>query len=175
MAEKVYTCRACHQPFTGKDEEMGITWYYRSRGYAYHMDCWKKLTSIHNDKNADEWFDLIFDLITRELHEDYDYFKIKTQAQSFISKYNYTMKGIYFTLHWFFLVEKKEYKKEYGIGIIPHIYHKATQYWLEQERKQEGIMAEIEKLKKIEAAEAKVINVKTTREKKKRSAAPVLD
>ena len=172
MADKVYTCRACHKTFVGKDEELGITWYYRSKGYTYHMDCWKSLTEIHADKTADEWLDLIFDLITRELHGSYDYFKIKAQAQSFVNKHGFTMKGIYFTLHWFFLIDKREYKQEYGIGIVPHIYERATQYWCEQERKQAGIMAEIERLKTLEAAEAKVIAVKTTRKKKKLTAAP---
>lgn len=175
MADKVYTCRKCHKQFTAKEEEREITWHARSRGYYYHMSCWNEYIQKDNDKNSDEWLDLIFDLITRELHGTYDYFKVKAQAEGFVNKGGFSMKGIYFTLYWFFIVHKGEYKPEYGIAIVPHVYEQSSAYWLEQESKRQGIMAEIEKIKRIEAAEGRTIRANNVRKKKKQSAEPTLD
>ena len=82
--EKLLTCRKCHKVFTAKTEEEGITWYSRSRGYNYHMECWKELTDNSKTKTEDEWIDLIFDLITREIQGNYAFFRIKAQIDGFI-------------------------------------------------------------------------------------------
>jgi hypothetical protein len=108
------------------------------------------------------------------LHGTYDYFKIKAQAEGFVNKGGYSMKGIYFTLYWFFIIKKGEYKPEYGIAIVPHIYEESSVYWLEQENKKQGIMAEIEKIKRIEATQQRVIKT-PTRKKRKITAEPTLD
>ena len=174
MADRILTCRKCHKQFVAKDEEKGITWHERSRGYNYHMECWQEFINKNNDRNDEAWFDLIVDLITRELHEDYDYFKIKAQADGYVSKGGYSMKGIYFTLYWFFLIHKGEYKKEFGIAIVPHVYEQSSAYWLEQENKRSGIMDEIEKIKRIEAAEGRKIQVRK-KKKKAPTAEPTFD
>lgn len=175
MADKVYTCRKCHAQFVAKEEEREITWHARARGYYYHMDCWKSFTERNNDKNSDEWLDLIFDLITREVHGSYDFFKIKAQAEGFVTKGGMSMKGVYFTLYWFFVVCKREYKEEYGIAIVPHVYEQSAAYWLEQETKRHGIMDEIEKIKKIEAEEGRTIRGGNKRKQRKPTAEPTLD
>jgi hypothetical protein len=156
-------------------EEEGITWVSRSKGWSYHIDCWNEHIDSNKEKSAADWFDLIFDLITRELHSSYDYHKIKAQADNFCNKGNLTMKGIYFTCYYFFIVKKQAYEPKYGIGIVPHIYEDASAYWLEQERKKNGIMKEIERIKTIEAGEARKINVKNRTIKKKVIAEPTFD
>ena len=175
MAEKILTCRKCHKMFVAKEEEKGITWVERSRGYNYHMSCWNE----HLDRDAEhgdaDWLDLIFDLISRELHADYDYFKIKAQAENFVNKGGYSMKGVYWTLYWFFIVNKGEYKKEYGIGIMPHVHERACEYWLEQESKKKGILDELLKIQRIEAENGRTIQVNNRRKVKQRSAEPTID
>ena len=172
MSDRIATCRLCHEQFVAREDEKEITWHHRSQGHDYHMSCWKKYTDTTKEKNSEEWLDLIFDLITRELHESYDYFKIKAQAENYI-KGNRSMKGIYFTLYWYFLIKKKPYKQEYGIGIVPFVYDDAVLYWAERKKKENSIMEEIEKLKTIDAMEAKIINVNKSKRKKKRSEEPV--
>lgn len=174
MADKIYTCRKCHQTFIAKEEEKEVTWHQRSKGYNYHMSCWESYLKKDSDKNDDEWLDLIFDLITRELHSSYDFFKIKAQADGFVNKGGMSMKGIYFTLYWFFIVRKGEYKEEYGIAIVPHVYDQSASYWLEQENKRHGLMDEIEKIKRIEAAEGRVIRGTPRRRKRKQSEEPTI-
>ena len=163
--EKLLTCRKCHKVFTAKTEEEGITWYSRSRGYNYHMECWKELTDNSKTKTEDEWIDLIFDLIMREIQGNYAFFRIKAQIDGFI-KNGMTAKGIYFACYYFFIVKKQAYKEEYGIGIVPHVYEDSCNYWIEEERKKQGIMQEIVRLQKIEAGEARKIASKKPRKHK---------
>ena len=85
-----------------------------------------------------------------------------------------SMKGIYFTLYWFFIVHRGEYKEEYVIAIVPHVYDQSAAYWLEQENKRHGIMDEIEKIHRIEAAEGRVIRGTPKRRKRKQSEEPTI-
>jgi hypothetical protein len=84
------------------------------------------------------------------------------------------MKGIYFTAYWYFVLEKKDYKPEYGLGIIPYVYDQSVNYWSERQRKEAGIMEEILKIKKIEAGEGRDIRSRNRKVKHKVTAEPTL-
>lgn len=156
--EKFYTCRICHKKFIAKEEEKEVTWHERARGYYYHMECWNKYIDIKNEKNDAQWYDLIFDIITRQCHGTYDFQQIKAQVNKFIAKDGCSMKGIYFTLYWYLVINKHKWESKYGIGIVPCIYKDAILYWAEQEKKKKGIMEEIERNNKIEASKARIVN-----------------
>jgi hypothetical protein len=67
-----------------------------------------------------------------------------------------TAKGIYFTLRYFYEIEKGDASKcENGIGIVPHIYERGTCYWGERNNRDKGICARIE-AQIMQAAEKKV-------------------
>jgi hypothetical protein len=67
-----------------------------------------------------------------------------------------TAKGIYFTLRYFYEIEKGDVSKsENGIGIVPHIYERGTCYWGERNQRDKGICARIE-AQILQAAEKKV-------------------
>ena len=56
-----------------------------------------------------------------------------------------TAKGIYFTLRYFYEIEKGDAtKSENGIGIVPHVYERGTCYWGERNLRDKGICARIE-------------------------------
>ena len=56
-----------------------------------------------------------------------------------------TAKGIYFTLRYFYEIEKGDKtKSENGIGIVPHVYERGTCYWGERNLRDKGICARIE-------------------------------
>lgn len=171
--DKVFTCRFCKKPFIAKEEDMGNTWFLRSQGYAYHIDCWNKLRNIHMEKNSDEWFDLIFDLIVRDLHSTYNFFLIKRQCEKMLES-GKTMKGIYFTCYWYFVVQGKEYQPKFGIGIIPYVYDQSIQYWSIQQEKEKDLLVEIENLKRIEAGKGTHIAANRKRKKRKAASEPVL-
>ena len=162
---KIVTCRKCHQPITIVEEERGVTWHQRSHGWYYHLSCWNDFIDMTQNKNSAEWNDLIFDLIARELKSEYNYFQVNTQLNKFMES-GLTAKGIYYTAYWYFIVKKKPYKPEYGLGIIPHVYNESTEYWVEQENKREGIMDEIARLQRIEAEAGRKVAAKTSQKKK---------
>ncbi len=163
-------CRLCKQELTGQE---GIDYIMRSKGYYYHKTCWEKYNNMDVPKTDDEWFDLIFEIITKDCHSTYNFFQIKSQCAKMIAE-GKTMKGIYFTAYWYFVLQKKEYKPEYGLGIIPYVYDQSTNYWLERQRKETGILEEISKIKKIEAGIGRSIGSHNKRSKHKITAEPVL-
>lgn len=173
MGEKIYTCRYCGKKFVAKDEEREITWHQRAKSYNYHMDCWKKhiKANIGEERSDDEYLDLIFEVITNDLHSTYNYFLICKQFEKML-KDNKTAKGIYFTCYWYFVIKNKEYKPEYGIGIIPYIYDDSVIFWQNEERKQKGIMEEILKIQEIEKAEGRRVGVRRSNRRTVKTAEP---
>lgn len=165
-------CRICKQEIDTKVAEEGKDWLMRSKGWYYHTSCWEKYTNKQELKTSEEWFDLIFDIIVRDLHSSYEYFKIKAQCDKMVAQ-GKTMKGIYFTTYWYFVLEKKEYKPEFGLGIIPYVYDQSTMYWAEREKKEKGILNEILKIKSIEAGEGRAVKARKT-PRRKVTAEPVI-
>lgn len=163
--ERVGTCRFCHKPVLLKEESRNIEWVERSINYYYHKDCWEQFIDNTQIKTMEQWQDLIFDLIKRELCSSYNYFMIVKQLEKMRSN-NLTMKGIYFSAYYWFVIKKNEYKPEFGLGIIPFIYEESTQYWIEAERKKKGLLEEIAKIQAIEAQKGRKIKVNRNRKKK---------
>lgn len=170
---QIFTCRWCHKKFFAKEEEEGITWYKRAKNYYYHKECFDEFINLNNDKNSEVWFDLIFDIFTRQLHSTYDFFKIKSQAERFVKENIATMKGIYYSLYYYYIVKNKEYKPEYGIGIIPYIYNESIEYWSNQEKINKDIMKQIIQIQELEKTGTK-ISLKTRKKKEKITKEPIL-
>ena len=83
-------------------------------------------------------------------------------------KYGYTYKGMFFSVKYFFEIKKNSWDKATGaIGIVPYVYQEATDYWVEREAKESGILAKIEKQIAARAA-AEPIVIKKKQEKKKK-------
>ena len=83
-------------------------------------------------------------------------------------KYGYTYKGMFFSVKYFFEIKKNSWDKANGaIGIVPYVYKEATDYWVEREAKESGILAKIEKQIAARAA-AEPIVIKKKQEKKKK-------
>ena len=74
-----------------------------SKNYYYHTNCynsWKK-----NDKKSDEdWKEMIYDFIARDLKKNYNYHMCEKQIESLL-KAQRTYKGIYFTLKYFYEIK----------------------------------------------------------------------
>lgn len=163
-------CRICKQELEG---ELGVDYIMRSKGWYYHKSCWEQYTNQDVPKTDEEWFDLLFEIITKDCHSDYNYYQIKNQCAKMVAD-GKTMKGIYFTAYWYFVLEKKDYKPEYGLGIIPYVYDQSVNYWSERQQKEAGIMEEILKIKKIEAGEGRDIRSRNRKVKHKVTAEPTL-
>ena len=133
-------CRVCKEEIdkTKDDWIMPVTnWYYHRKCY----EDWKKATPATDE----EYKAYIYDFISRDLKVSYDYHMCEAQRQKFV-KDNMTNKGIFFALKYFYEVKHNSWDKGHGgIGIVPFIYTESCTYWANQERKTEGIIADIER------------------------------
>lgn len=154
-------CRICHYPIDKVKEKEGEVWIQPSRGQYFHKVCyetWKAAPSTDED-----WVDMIFDFLARDMKVSYNYFLCKAQIEKFWKEQKINPKGIYFTLKYFYEVKHNSWEKGHGgLGIVPWVFDDAKAYWIEQERKKRGFMAAVEQ----QARERSI--VKITRKEKSR-------
>lgn len=161
------TCRYCGNPVFTPADKKDITWMQRSKGWFYHLSCWHEFISTEGkstEKTDDQWFDLIFDVLKRELKSSYNFHQIKKQCENMI-KDGMTMKGIYYAVNYIFLIKNTRYEPKYGLGLIPHIYEESANYWYERWLNEEDIFHQIERLQEMRETDKKIILMK---EKKKK-------
>lgn len=153
-------CRLCKEPIDRNEEKEGIDWIMASRNWFYHKKCYESWKQSQ-PKEDDEWIDLIYDFISRDLKVPYDYFKCETQRKKFL-KEDMTNKGIFFALKYFYEVKHGDWNKGYeGIGIVPYIYVDSCRYWTKKEKEGAGILKKIEEqMKEARARGRKVIHKK---------------
>ena len=148
-------CRICHLAIKKEKEKENIDWIMPSKNYYYHKKCyetWKETPTSEQD-----WIDLIYDFLSRDLKVSYDYFKCSAQIKKFWKENKINPKGIYFTLKYFYEIKNNTWSKGYGgLGIVPYVFTEAKNYWIEQERKKHGFIEQLEK----QIKERKVIKIK---------------
>ena len=153
-------CRLCKEPIDRNEEKEGVDWIMPSRNWFYHKKCYESWKQTR-PKEDDEWIDLIYDFISRDLKVSYDFFKCETQRKKFL-KEDMTNKGIFFALKYFYEVKHGNWDKGYeGIGIVPYIYVDSCRYWAKKEKEGAGILKKIEEqMKEARARGRKVIHKK---------------
>lgn len=159
-------CRVCGEEIDRNIDPEGKEWLMTSKNYFYHRKCydnWKK-AQLDDDE---QYIDLIYDFIVRDLKESYDWWVCEAQRKKFIKENKMTNKGILFALKYFYEIKKGDWKKGHGgIGIIPFIYNESCAYWAARERQSDGLIKEIERQMR-EAAERPKVRVKKKDKKKK--------
>lgn len=176
----IVTCRWCHEKFD-TDEMSPDEWVASGKsGKAYyHKKCYiaKGTPGAQRPERVDSsdaelfklYLESIIDFIERDLRRfDYDPGRIGMMMKDYRKKYGYTYKGMFFSVKYFFEIKKNSWDKANGaIGIVPYVYQEATDYWVEREAKESGILAKIEKQIAARAA-AEPIVIKKKQEKKKK-------
>ena len=141
-------------------------WIKPVNNYYYHRDCyyeWKK----SNPTDDEEYRDLIYDFIKRDMHFEYSYWKCEAQLNKFV-KNGMTLKGVFFALKYFYEVSHGDWSKGHGgVGIVPYIYEDSCRYWARREQEQKGAIAEIEQ-QMLEAHQREVKKVLAPQPKKKK-------
>lgn len=155
-------CRICKGPIDRNTTQEGIDWVMPSKNWFYHKKCYddwgKKKGDVHATLDAELWKDATWDYLTKELKIPIIYEKMKSQWENFIKK-GKTAKGIYFSLRYFYDVQKgNPEKSEGGIGIVSYIYDEGCKYWVDQEVRNKGICERIEEQIRA-AAEQKRIEI----------------
>lgn len=156
-------CRICKEKINKEKDD----WIMPSNLYYYHRKCyedWKASTPV-TDR---EYKSFIYDFISRDLKVSYDYHMIEAQINKFVKENKCTIKGIFFTLKYFYEVKKNDWDKGHGgIGIVPFVYNEACNYWILREKESNGIVAQIERqMKEAEKREVKTV-VRQNKKKKK--------
>ena len=154
------SCRVCHYPID-KTKEEGVDWIQPSKGWYFHKDCYE--TWKATPATDDDWVDMIYDFLARDLKVKYEYHMCQAQIENFWKKKKINPKCIYFTLKYFYEIKGNSWDKGHGgIGIVPYVFDDAKAYWIAQERKKRGFMKELE-----EQAKERSI-VKITRSERRR-------
>ena len=170
-------CRICK----GKIDRDGQNdWCMPQDKWYYHIACFDdfakkrgaiKEGDIHIEVDDDMWKGAVYDYLKKDVKIALNFTKFQSQWDNFLKK-GMTAKGIYFTLRYFYEIEKGDTSKcENGIGIVPHIYERGTCYWGERNNRDKGICARIE-AQIMQAAEKKV---KVIRQAPKVAKKPVID
>ena len=153
-------CRLCKIEIDKEKDD----WVMPSRNYYYHRQCYKNWKKAQPE-NDDDYIDLIYDFIARDLKVTYDYWICEAQRKKFL-KEQMTNKGILFALKYFYEVKHGDWEKGHGgIGIIPFIYTDSCAYWAARERQSAGTIAEIERQMRAAAERKKVSVTKKTKPK----------
>jgi hypothetical protein len=148
MAHEV-VCRVCKKKI---DIDVATDWVMPSKNWYYHVKCYndwlkrKGERSLNIERTEDEWFELLKDYIWRDIKlPDINWTKVTSQWKNFLRQ-QYTPKGMYFAILYFYEVQhnNREASKG-GIGIIPNIYYESAQYWSNLEQKRAGVLEDIVK------------------------------
>ena len=127
---------------------------YIKRGtHYYHKSCYelrekrKKNPNIKDEATDDFWKDAAYDYLKKIVKVEMSTLFFK-QWYSYLNQKgaDYTAKGLYFAILYFYEIRNGDKNKANGgIGIIPYIYDESRRYWYDRESKQHGIIEQIEK------------------------------
>ena len=137
-------CRQCHRKDIDRNADPnGETWVMPSKNWFYHRSCYENWK--HSTPETDEEYrKFIYDFIARDLKVPYNYHMCNAQINKFVKENKFTIKGIFFTLKYFYQIKDGDWNKgNGGIGIVPFVYNEACAYWVEQEYKTKGITEQI--------------------------------
>lgn len=155
-------CRVCKEQIDKSKDD----WIMPSKNWYYHKSCYKSWKEAKYS-NDEDYIDLIYDYIARDLKVTYDYHMCEAQRKKFIKDNRMTNKGILFALKYFYEVKHGDWSKGHGgIGIIPFVYTDSCAYWAAKERESGGIIKEIEKQMREAAERRKTIVIQEVKPRK---------
>lgn len=166
----IVMCRLCKKRFDTDLEETVV----KGQKSYYHKRCyeeWVENKSVRGHMDNEYWYEAVIDYLYRDVKMSVDFMKIRSQWENFLKPgKKMTPKGIYFTIRYFYEIEKGDpAKAQGGIGIVQSLYPKATQYWHDMEVRKSGtIDAIIEQINNRKNREVKVIKQKTETKQKSR-------
>ena len=143
-------CRICKREI---DIDASHEWIMPSTNWYYHPNCYesrikqKGERAVSVERTSDEWFSLLKDYIYRDIKiPGLDWSKVSSQWKNFLKTKNFTPKGIYFAVLYFYEVQHGNVElAKGGIGIVSNIYNESAQYWANLENKRKGTLENIVK------------------------------
>lgn len=163
-------CCVCKEEFNRLDPNLieGIDWISPVNRKYYHKKCYDDFAKkkgligeegLEMEAEASVWRSAVEDFLQRDLKISINWPKFNQQWKKLVEKDGRTPKGIYFTLKYFYEVERNSTQKsEGGIGIVSWVYEEATEYWGKRNQIDKGIVARLEEqIKKDISQKPKVI------------------
>lgn len=95
----------------------------------YCLECAEK-RKVEKNRNIDDW-DELFEYICDLYDIDVLTGMMFKQIKDFRTDYNYTNKGMYLTLKYYYEILDNEVKDNTGLGIIPYYYDRAKQHYID--------------------------------------------
>lgn len=133
----MYKCRRCGKLIAE------IDLYRQSTNYFYHEKCWKEIQSSTLEPNDVAWKVRMYELITKELHKKYNFYQIEKQCDKMVQE-GKTLKGIYYTFFYTFILKGVEFDPKYGVGLLPFKYEEAIPYWISRFKQEKDIQQQVE-------------------------------
>lgn len=135
---KLPTCPICDKAINKAEEDHHI-----HSKKTYHINCFAKFEL--RKQHRLELLEYICDLYKIPVANGF----ILKQIKEYETQYNYTLKGIQMTLQFFHEISgnpigttSAKYKNAKGIGIVPHVYDEAKDYFIRMQ--QIGKAAQVE-------------------------------
>lgn len=163
MSEYIPECRVCKKPIDKSKND----WIMPSKNQYYHRKCFKEWKRS-DPKDDEEYKKLIYSYLSHDLKVEYQYWMCEQQMKKMV-KEGKTLRGILFTLKYFYGIKHGNWLKGHGgLGIVPFVYEEAAQYWVNRENREKGIVDKIEQQIRESAAQEKTVvaQKKVTRRKK---------
>lgn len=134
-------CMVCGESFDANAEP-----YIKPNSTRYaHESCYKEKQEREEREKQER--ELLENYIINLFHIEFVYPPIRAQIKDYITKYNYTLSGIYKTLKYCYEIKKMNVSEANGrIGIVPYYYSEAQAHYLELFKKQTQNVKEIETL-----------------------------
>lgn len=158
--------------------------YIKHGTHYYHKSCYdlrerrKQNPNINDEASDDFWKDATYDYLKKVIKLDVSTLFFK-QWHTFLNQKgsDYTAKGLYFAILYFYEIKKGNKDKSHGgIGIIPYIYDESRKYWYNRENRQHGIVEQIEKqIREAVQREQVIVMKKETKKDKYKIDFSVLD
>lgn len=95
----------------------------------YCLECADKREK-EKAKNKDDW-DELFEYICELYNIDTLTGMMFKQIKDFREAYDYTNKGIYLTLKYYYEISENEVKEDTGLGIVPYYYERAKLHYID--------------------------------------------
>ena len=131
-------CIYCKQEMSKKDDDCVLV----SNGKYAHKAC----QEIENKREKTDQEKL--ELYIKELFNiNYIEPRVKKQIKQYVDEYNYSYSGIMKTLKYFYEIKGNDIAKAHGgIGIVPHVYQNALNYYYqlwEMQEKNKNVQIEL--------------------------------
>lgn len=123
MAKHMVICPHCHEKFDANSEEYVLI----SRRY-WHKHCREEFEANQSKEEKD--LELLFKYCSELFGKEFNFPTTKRLIDKYHSEYQYTYSGILRTLKYWYEVKQHDTDKANGtIGIVPHQYQEAYNYY----------------------------------------------